>query len=63
VAKLAQVLGPSNFIHLLHMGQAILNVVSPLRSQGNKFFCIVSKKELQPWIETREGSYFLRNED
>jgi SAM-dependent methyltransferase len=63
VAKLAQMLGPSNFIHLLHIGQAILNVFSPLRSQGNKFFCIVSKKELQPWIETREGSYFLRKED
>jgi hypothetical protein len=22
-----------------------------------------AKKELQPWIETRNGSYFLRRED
>jgi hypothetical protein len=62
VAKLAQKLGPGNLIRLLRIGQAILNLIPPLRAQGNKFFCIISKKELQPWIEMREGNYYLRKE-
>ncbi len=60
VPLLAQKLGPKNFINLLHFGQAILNLIPPLRRQGNKFFCAISKKELQPWIEMREGRYYLK---
>ena len=62
VALLAQKLGPRNLINLLHLGQAILNLLPPLRAQGNKFFCAISKRELQPWIEMREGHYYLRKE-
>ena len=60
VAQLALKLGPGNFINLLHFGQTILNLLPPLRAQGNKFFCAISKKELQPWIELREGDYYLK---
>lgn len=62
VALLAQKFGPRNFMNLLHLGQAILNVFPPLRAQGNKFFCAISKRELQPWIEIREGRCFLRKQ-
>ena len=60
VAGLARTLGPGNLIKLLHWGQALLNVLPPLRAQGNKFFCAISKGELQPWIEAREGGYSLK---
>jgi SAM-dependent methyltransferase len=60
VAPLAQKLGPRNLINLLHLGQAIFNLLPQLRSQGNKFFCAISKRELQPWIETREGRHYLK---
>ena len=60
VAALAEKVGPRNLVRLLHMGQAILNVGSLLRSQGNKFFCAISKRELQPWIEVRDGRYSLK---
>lgn len=62
VPQVAKMVGPKNLINLLHLGQAVLNLFPPLRAQGNKFFCAISKKELQPWIETREGGYFLRRE-
>jgi SAM-dependent methyltransferase len=60
VAWLAQTLGPSNLIDLPHLGQAVLNLFPPPRAQGNKFFCAISKGELQPWIEAGEGNYSLR---
>ena len=60
VAPLAQKLGPRNLINLLHFGQIIFNLLPPLRVQGNKFFCAISKRELQPWIETREGRHYLK---
>jgi hypothetical protein len=60
VAALAEKLGPRTFLRMLHLGQAVLNVSSPLRSQGNKFFCAISKREVQPWIEIRAGRYSLR---
>lgn len=63
VAALAQRIGPRNFITLLHAGQAILNLFAPLRGQGNKFFCAISKRDLQPWIEMREGQYALRKQN
>lgn len=60
VAKLAETMGPRNFIRLLHAAQSMLNVVPPVRAQGNKFFCAISKGELQPWIEVRDGQFFLK---
>jgi SAM-dependent methyltransferase len=60
VASLAKKLGPRSFIRLLHFAQAILNVLPLSRSQGNKIFCAISKGELQPWIEIRDGQYGLR---
>lgn len=60
VAPLARKLGPGNLIKLLHLGQVVLNLLPPLRAQGNKFFCAISKKELQPWIEMREGDHYLK---
>lgn len=60
VASLAAKLGPRSFISLLHFAQAILNVLPLSRSQGNKIFCAISKGELQPWIEVRDGQYGLK---
>jgi SAM-dependent methyltransferase len=60
VAAIARLIGPSNFVKLLHAGQTVLNMLSSLRAQGNKFFCAVSKGDLHPWIETRDGHYGLR---
>ena len=60
VGMLAQKLGPKNLINILHFGQAILNLIPPLRAQGNKFFCAISKKDLQPWIEMRNGQYWSK---
>jgi hypothetical protein len=60
VASLAKKLGPRTFIRLLHFAQAILNVLPLSRSQGNKIFCVISKGELHPWIEIRDGRYGLR---
>ncbi|MGB6483365.1 MAG: methyltransferase domain-containing protein [Candidatus Acidiferrales bacterium] len=62
VAKLARKLGPARFIALLHSAQKFLNLFSPVRSQGNKFFCSISKATLHPWIELRDGQYVLRRE-
>lgn len=63
VAALAEKVGPRNFVRLLHLGQVILNLVAPLRSQGNKFFCAISKHDLQPWIEIRDGRCYLKKEN
>jgi SAM-dependent methyltransferase len=60
VAALAERMGPRNLIRVLRLGQAALNLVPPLRSQGNKFFCAISKGELQPWIEESKGHFRLR---
>jgi len=55
VAKITKTLGPRKFISLLHAAQAAANVLPPLRAQGNRFFCAISKGALQPWIEMRNG--------
>jgi SAM-dependent methyltransferase len=62
VPKLASLVGPRNFIAGLRLMQSVLNLLPPLRSQGNKFFCAISKEDLQPWIETRDGQHFLKKE-
>jgi hypothetical protein len=61
VAALATKIGPSNFIRCLHLSQSLLNLWSPLRSQGNKFLCAISKGPLHPWIEARNGGHYLKN--
>ncbi|HLJ15612.1 MAG TPA: methyltransferase domain-containing protein [Bryobacteraceae bacterium] len=60
VASLAQRMGPRNLLSLLHLAQSVLNWFSLTRSPGNKFFCSISKKDLQPWIEARNGEYGLK---
>jgi SAM-dependent methyltransferase len=62
VAALAEKLGPRNFIALLHLGQKLLNLLPPIRMQGNKFFCAISKGDLHSWIEKRDGQCYLKNE-
>jgi hypothetical protein len=61
VAALAKKLGPANFISCLHFCQSVLNLCSPLRSQGNKFICSISKRQLQPWILERDGQHYMKN--
>jgi SAM-dependent methyltransferase len=60
VGKLAQAVGARRFVRVLRAAQAVLNLLPPLRSQGNKFFCAIEKRNLQPWIEERPHGYFLR---
>jgi SAM-dependent methyltransferase len=62
VVKLAETLGLRNFIRFVHAAQVSLNVLPPLRAQGNKFFCAISKGELQPWIEARNGQFYEKRE-
>jgi len=62
VAKLAETVGPRNFMRLVHLAQATLNMLPPVRVQGNKFFCAISKSELQPWIEARNGQFYEKRE-
>jgi len=63
VAQLAEKIGPRNLVSLLQLAQAVLNLLPPVRSQGNKFFCAISKRELQPWIEMRDGRCYLKKEN
>ena len=63
VARLAEKIGPRNLVSLLRLGQAFLNLLPPVRSQGNKFFCAISKRRLQPWIEMRDGRCYLKKEN
>ncbi|HUL35063.1 MAG TPA: methyltransferase domain-containing protein [Candidatus Eisenbacteria bacterium] len=60
VASMAERVGPRTLISILHFAQDLLNVVPPFRSQGNKFFCAISKGALQPWMEDRDGQYFMK---
>ena len=60
VGALARRFGAHRLIALLHLAQGILNVVPAVRAQGNKFCCTVAKQGLQPWIEERDGQYYLK---
>jgi SAM-dependent methyltransferase len=40
--------------------QMLLSLSPVLRSQGNKFFCVISKRDVQPWIEVREDRYCVK---
>jgi len=59
VAWLATKLGPRTCLALLRLAQIFLNTPF-VCSQGNKFFCSISKRDLQPWIETRDGHHRVK---
>ena len=60
VAELAKKVGPRNLLNLLHVSQACFNAFTPLRSQGNKLFGAISKRDLQTWITSENGTYRLK---
>ena len=62
LAALASKLGARHFIVFLRLAQALLSIFPLLRSQGNKFFCAISKRDLQPWIEVRADQYCVRRD-
>ena len=56
IGALTRVLGTRNLIRLLKASEKLLNVTPPIRRQGNKFCCIVSKRdELRPWLKRERG--------
>ena len=62
IGALASKLGARNFIVLLRIAQVFLGAVPLLRLQGNKFFCAISKRNLQPWIEVRDAQYCVKRD-
>jgi len=62
IAALTSKLGARNFIVLLRVVQVFLSIFPLLRSQGNKFFCAISKRNLQPWIEVRDAQYCVKRD-
>jgi SAM-dependent methyltransferase len=62
LAALASKLGTRNFVVFLRLAQMLLSMSPLLRLQGNKFFCAISKRDLQPWIEVREAQYCLKQD-
>lgn len=60
VGAFAEKVGARRLLKLLHFAQSALNVVPAVRAQGNKFFCAIDKRELQPWIEMQDGNYCLK---
>ena len=62
IGVITNLIGARNFIRLLGLAQSILNVLPPLRSQGNKFFVgIVKQSKLRPWLKAdSEGIVFDR---
>lgn len=52
LSTITTAMGSRNFIRLLKAGEQILNLIPPLRRQGNKFCCFISKPgELQTWLK------------
>jgi SAM-dependent methyltransferase len=62
LAPLVSKLGTRHFIVFLRLAEMLLTVSPLLRSQGNKFFCAISKGDLQPWIEVREDQYCVKRD-
>lgn len=61
IGSLTSVMGAKNFIVLLHLAESCLNSMTPLRNQGNKFFCCIEKSsDLKPWM-THEGNQVVYN--
>lgn len=51
IGKITKVMGATNFLYSLKVLQKILNSISVLRKQGNKFFCHIEiLDELRPWL-------------
>jgi methyltransferase family protein len=63
VAWLARLVGPRNLVAVLHCAQYLLNLLPPVRVQGNKFFCAIAKGKVQSWIELRDGAYVLKRQN
>jgi len=63
IGSVTSLIGASNFIALLRVAQLTLNLIPPLRGQGNKFFCCIDKgAELKPWM-AREGKEIVYNRE
>jgi len=63
IGSITSVIGAGNFIVLLRTAQFFLNLVPPLRNQGNKFFCYIEKSSnLKPWM-ARDGEEIVFNRE
>ena len=63
IGVITNAIGASTFIRLLRLAQSVMNLVPPLRSQGNKFFAGIAKQsQLRPWLkmDPDEGIVFDR---
>jgi hypothetical protein len=58
---LARAFGPNKVVRVLHLLQLLGNTFPLARSCGNKFFCGISKRELQPWMESCEGELRMKS--
>jgi len=64
ISTITSIIGAKKFLQLLHVAQVVLNRVSPLRRQGNKFFCAIEKtSELQPWLIREQDGAISFNRD
>jgi SAM-dependent methyltransferase len=63
IGRITSIMGASNFISLLRSAQFFLNLLPPVRSQGNKFFCCIEKSpNLKPWM-ARDGEKIVFNRE
>jgi len=63
IGGITSVIGTGNFIALLRTAQFFLNLIPPLRNQGNKFFCYIEKSpNLKPWM-ARDGEEIVFNRE
>lgn len=62
IGAITKVIGAKNFIRSLRFAQSILNLLPPLRAQGNKFVAGIKKQpQLRPWLKVGpEGIVFDR---
>ena len=60
---IAKVFGPGNFVKLLKVLESILNKIPLVKTQGNKFACIISKtNQLHPWLTGSDGAIQFKRE-
>lgn len=62
IGLITKAIGTRIFVRLLHCAHSVLNATSLLRVQGNKFFAIITKRGLQPWITQDHGFCAFRRE-
>lgn len=63
LAGIAKIIGPSNFLKLLKILESVLNRIPLVKTQGNKFFCIISKtNQLHPWLNGLDSSVKFNRE-